>query len=645
MSLHHSVVVMETEEEEEEGATRRRRGRGSSGFPLSRVLSDNVDEFTCKICADFAESPVVTLCANKHVFCKACLEEWFLSSNALSCPSCQEKAPYGTDARFESLKEHSPVLSRVYEKVRVRCPMEGCRWVGSISEVTLHLTSADSHNHSFTNNKEKRSTTNKEELKHAASAEQSAAGGLLKQANNKREGKQYREAVQLYSKCLSIDKDSAEALRGRGECWSALGAFQEAIKDYKECQTVAEKTKNDACALSCARALMDMYRKTGRFEESISTGANVLKSGLNVDDGSLEEEVERIRYAYHIFQNAEEDEREKRYADAVVKYTQLLEMDCGERCEIARARCSLSLGENLTQILKFTLEVIRRADSRVDAHALRGRALCLTADGDFENGIKFFKHVLSQNPDDTKTMRLFKDAKKIKLALENARVAHQNRKFAEAVEMFTEALESTEFIPEKSPVCARILVERANSYLRLNEAEKCATDATLALYAVDDYKPAYFTLSNAHLKLKEPQKAKEVLETLQKILPDDAETKSRIEKCNFEIRKLARCDYYNLLGVTSLASPIEVKQAYKKKAMEYHPDRIPIDATDEEKSKAETNFKLLGEALEILEDEMSKRLYDEGYDKEAIQERMEAAKRSAFNRQHSHHGGCGSHRY
>ena len=51
---------------------------------MSRVLSDNVDEFTCKICADFAESPVVTLCANKHVFCKACLEEWFLSSNKLS---------------------------------------------------------------------------------------------------------------------------------------------------------------------------------------------------------------------------------------------------------------------------------------------------------------------------------------------------------------------------------------------------------------------------------------------------------------------------------------------------------------------------------------------------------------------------------
>ena len=164
--------------------------------------------------------------------------------------------------------------------------------------------------------------------------------------------------MQLYLECLSIDKDSAEALQGRGECWSALGAFQEAIKDYKECQTVAEKTKNDACALLCARALMDMYRKTGRFEESISTGANVLKSGLNDDDGSLEEEVERMRYAYHIFQNAEEDEREKRYADAVVKYTQLLEMDCGKGAELRR--CSLSLGENSDANLKIHV----RSDSQ-----------------------------------------------------------------------------------------------------------------------------------------------------------------------------------------------------------------------------------------------------------------------------------------
>ena len=46
---------------------------GGSGFPLHHVLSDNVDEFTCKICSEFCEQPVVTLCKNKHIFCLACL--------------------------------------------------------------------------------------------------------------------------------------------------------------------------------------------------------------------------------------------------------------------------------------------------------------------------------------------------------------------------------------------------------------------------------------------------------------------------------------------------------------------------------------------------------------------------------------------
>ena len=119
---------------------------GGSGFPLDHVLSDNVDEFTCKICSEFCEQPVVTLCENKHIFCLACLDEWFRNGDNAKCPTCQEQMKYGTDARYETLKEHSPVLSRVYEKVRVRCPMDdACDWIGSCSEITRHMTSTDAH--------------------------------------------------------------------------------------------------------------------------------------------------------------------------------------------------------------------------------------------------------------------------------------------------------------------------------------------------------------------------------------------------------------------------------------------------------------------------------------------------------------------
>ena len=49
----------------------------------------------------------------------------------------------------------------------------------------------------------------------------------------------------------------------------------------------------------------------------------------------------------------------------------------------------------------------------------------------------------------------------------------------------------------------------------------------------------------------------------------------------------------------------------------------------------------LGEALEIMEDPMKRKLYDEGYDKEAIAERAEAARRAAHRGGHGCGGGGG----
>ena len=90
-----------------------------------------------------------------------------------------------------------------------------------------------------------------------------------------------------------------------------------------------------------------------------------------------------------------------------------------------------------------------------------------------------------------------------------------------------------------------------------------------------------------------------------------------------------------------------MKQAYKQRCMEWHPDRH-ASSSDEDKAAAERNFKLLGEALEVMEDTMKQQLYDEGFDKEAIAERVEAARRAAHRggygngNGHSHGGGCGS---
>jgi molecular chaperone DnaJ len=68
---------------------------------------------------------------------------------------------------------------------------------------------------------------------------------------------------------------------------------------------------------------------------------------------------------------------------------------------------------------------------------------------------------------------------------------------------------------------------------------------------------------------------------------------------------MSKRDYYETLGVSQDASEKEVKKAYKKLAMKYHPDR-----TQGDKSKEET-FKEVKEAYEILNDDQKRAAYDQ----------------------------------
>lgn len=68
---------------------------------------------------------------------------------------------------------------------------------------------------------------------------------------------------------------------------------------------------------------------------------------------------------------------------------------------------------------------------------------------------------------------------------------------------------------------------------------------------------------------------------------------------------MSKKDFYSVLSISRNSSPEEIKKAYRKLAMKYHPDKNPGD------KKSEESFKEISEAYEVLSDPKKKEMYDQ----------------------------------
>jgi len=78
---------------------------------------------------------------------------------------------------------------------------------------------------------------------------------------------------------------------------------------------------------------------------------------------------------------------------------------------------------------------------------------------------------------------------------------------------------------------------------------------------------------------------------------------TKFERISAE-KRMTKRDYYEILGVSRSASDDEIKKAYRKLAIKYHPDKNPGDKS------AEESFKEATEAYEVLKDQQKRQIYD-----------------------------------
>ena len=96
---------------------------------------------------------------------------------------------------------------------------------------------------------------------------------------------------------------------------------------------------------------------------------------------------------------------------------------------------------------------------------------------------------------------------------------------------------------------------------------------------------------------------------LKQVAPQTQGLREKLRKAQVELKKSKRKNYYEILGVDKGAGESEIKKAYRKAAIKWHPDKHSA-GTDEEKIEAEAKFKDIGEAYAVLSDPLRRLVYD-----------------------------------
>nr|CAH8854211.1 unnamed protein product [Trichobilharzia regenti] len=390
----------------------------------------------------------------------------------------------------------------------------------------------------------------------------------------------YDEAIVWYTKGINVDSNNALLYNNRSAAYLMINKPLDAYKDA--CRSINLDSQNVKSLLRCVKCCITL----GDLNEA----------------KRLLEKIELLSETYRSF--------EKKFSSSDFRHALYLITKC---IEISPASLDFNLQKVnvLIQLKRFTEakilveNLLHSHDSSVDLLFYRG--LCLYYLDHLDKAISHFQHVLRLHPDHTETQKVYKRAKNLmKLKEEGNAFIHDNR-YSKAFEAYSKALEVD---PSHDMINAKLYCNRACALFYLNRFEEALKDCDAAVSLEPNYVKARIRRAKCYSSLDEYEKAIEEWTAVVK-LDGSSENKKSLQAAKAALSRSQQRDYYKILGLKKNASFDEIKQAYKKSALLYHPDRH-TNADENTVKEHEQKFKEIGEAYTVLSDPEKRRKYDNG---------------------------------
>ncbi|KAM1690786.1 hypothetical protein ACFX15_031844 [Malus domestica] len=390
---------------------------------------------------------------------------------------------------------------------------------------------------------------------------------LLERVSQSIKVKRYSEALNDLNAAIEADPALSEAYYHRASVLRQICRYEESEKSYKKFlelkprESVAEKELSQLI----------------QAQNALDTAMTLFESG---------------NYA-----------KSSEYVEKVV----LVFSPACSKAKLLKVRLLLAT-KDYSSVISEAAYILKEDEDNLEALLLRGRAYYYLADHDVAQ--RHYQKGLRLDPEHSELKKAYFGLKNLLKKTKSAEDNVNKGKLRVAVEDFKAALALD---PNHLAHNVHLHLGLCKALVKLGRGKDALSSCNEALTIDEELLEALVQRGEAKLLTEDWDGAVEDLKSAAQQSPQDMNIREALMRAEKALKMSKRKDWYKILGVSKTASISEIKRAYKKLALQWHPDK-----NVENRQEAEDKFREIAAAYEVLGDEDKRTRYDRGEDIEEM---------------------------
>ena len=407
----------------------------------------------------------------------------------------------------------------------------------------------------------------------------------------------YSGAIQLYTKAIKIHPQ-ANYYSNRAFCKIKLNRMQEALED---CLIAIDLDKSFFRGYTRSA---QCYLYFGKIPEALE----VLRRGIaHVEDGEkLRKEMDSVNMLQMQIEKMKTEIAQSKFSEAITR-VELVQEKCNGDDTLMKKKIELLCLANETTKAKEYLKQNEKRFRQMGQGEFDFQMCCVCRySNDLDTSKKLITKLLRMDPDNDMLKEHRKLIKKLETSKKEANGLFKEKKYESAISKYDQLILID---PTNSQFNGVILSNKATCQKLLGKKEEALNTIKQALKANPKFGKAFLKKADLEEELGDLDSAKQSI-VKAKELDSKLDIDARLQRVTQKANKKEKVDYYKVLGVDKKATQKEIKKAYRKLAIKWHPDKH--SQNPESKAKASKKFKEIVEANDVLGNPEKRQRYDMG---------------------------------